>query len=62
MTPFSVPMTPPKTTGSQHVDGDKDSSKEEGQRYLNVNLVYELWKDIKFQWLQHRWAGHTKSL
>lgn len=49
VTPFTVPLS-----------GVEDGGEGE-RRYLNVNLVYELWKDIKFEWLQHRWAGRGKG-
>lgn len=46
-------MPPPKAS-SKNGEAEKLDIDGPQQRYLNVNLVYELWKDIKFSWLQHR--------
>jgi hypothetical protein len=46
-------MPAPKSS-SKNGEAEKLDVEGPQQRYLNVNLVYELWKDIKFSWLQHR--------
>lgn len=52
---------PSPPAGSKGGEAEKPDVEGGQQRYLNVNLVYELWKDIKFSWLQHRYVASCST-
>lgn len=55
LTPFVLPEenNGEKKSGNSHKEKTSKHSKHGGtDRYLNVNLSHELWKDIKFSFLQ----------